>query len=144
MWGAVRVMQAVLPTMRFHKNGHVINISSTSGIRGIPCMEYYSGSKFALEGIADSLRYSLSVYNIAVTQINAGPVRTKFTDTFGDVGKGGKGTRPVLHSEDNYLQDLTDKMIASLNRRMESPEAQDSDAGKCLLSYFSLFTMVMV
>ena len=73
----------VLPHMRKARKGYVINISSTSGIRGIPCMEFYTGSKFALEGITDSMRYSLSPYNIAVTNINAGPVRTSFTDRFG-------------------------------------------------------------
>ena len=36
-----------------------------SGIRGIPCMEFYTGSKFALEGITDSMRYSLSPFNIS-------------------------------------------------------------------------------
>jgi len=36
-----------------------------SGIRGIPCMEFYTGSKFALEGITDSMRYSLSAFNIS-------------------------------------------------------------------------------
>ena len=44
VWGAVRVLQAVLPGMRKKGGGYVINISSTSGIRGIPCFEYYTGT----------------------------------------------------------------------------------------------------
>jgi NADP-dependent 3-hydroxy acid dehydrogenase YdfG len=138
VWGVVRVLQSVLPSMRSRKNGHIINISSTSGVRGIPCMEYYSGSKFALEGIADSMRYSLAAYNISVTQVNPGPVRTKFTDTFGDISKGGRGTRHVEGEEQinhpnplphlSYLNSLTTMMIDSLNRRMASPEAQSSES----------------
>ena len=88
VWGVVRVLQAVLPHMRKQRFGHAIQISSTSGIRGIPCMEYYTGSKFALEGITDSMRYTLAPFNISVTNVNAGPVKTKFTDTFGVQTKG--------------------------------------------------------
>lgn len=121
----------VLPHMRAAMSGYVINISSTSGIRGAPCYDFYTGkniylsllnniyfalwtvfcsylflatfwlvynhllhegnslfsnsltlwplactgSKFALEGITDSLRYSLAPFNIPITNINPGPVR---------------------------------------------------------------------
>jgi NADP-dependent 3-hydroxy acid dehydrogenase YdfG len=83
VWGVVRLLHATLPHMRRRRSGHVINISSTSGVRGIPGFEIYTGSKFALEGITDSLRYSLYQYNIAITNVNAGPVKTSFTDRFG-------------------------------------------------------------
>jgi NADP-dependent 3-hydroxy acid dehydrogenase YdfG len=128
VWGVVRVLQAVLPHMRKKKSGYVINISSTSGIRGIPCFEFYTGSKFALEGITDSMRYSLYAYNISVTNVNAGPVKTNFVDRFGTVNDGGKGSRQVSsegHSE--YLRQFTDRMIAGLNYRMKTPEAQTAE-----------------
>lgn len=76
-------------------------------------MEYYTGSKFALEGITDSMRYSLSPFNISVTNINAGPVRTAFTDRFGHAERGGRGTRGAVlnaHANDTssaYLNMLT-------------------------------------
>ena len=135
VWGAVRVLQAVLPSMRKRKSGHVINVSSTSGVRGIPCMEYYTGSKFALEGIADSMRYSLAAYDISITQVNPGPVRTAFTDTFGAVEKGGRGTRPIPGegrptAEEphlSYLTDLTQMVVDRLNHRMQTDEAQGSE-----------------
>ena len=59
-------MQAVLPHMRRAKQGYLITITSTSGLRGVPCFEFYSGSKFALEGITDSMRYSLAELNISM------------------------------------------------------------------------------
>jgi len=141
VWGAVRVLQAALPAMRSKRAGYVINVSSTSGIRGVPCMEYYSGSKFALEGIFDSFRYSMSAFNISVTNINPGPVRTKFIDTFGVHDKGGKGTRGIpgeqtiedaaaargADAPKTYLASLTEAVVQSLNRRMASDEAQDSE-----------------
>lgn len=78
VWGPVRMMQAVLPYMRKQRYGYVINLSATSGIRGVPCFEYYVGSKFALEGISDSLRYSMAPYNISVTNVHASVVKTLF------------------------------------------------------------------
>jgi NADP-dependent 3-hydroxy acid dehydrogenase YdfG len=143
VWGAVRVLQAILPSMRKRKTGHVINISSISGMRGVPCMEYYSGSKFALEGISDSMRFSLSSYNISVTNVNAGPVRTPFTETFGIASKGGRGTRDIVDdfgpsllpntrskgdeeaSRWGYLGSLAQVMVDSMMRRMENGEAQN-------------------
>ena len=125
VWGVVNVLQEVLPSMRSQSKGHIINISSTSGIRGIPCFEFYTGSKFALEGITDSMRYSLSLYNISVTNVNAGPVRTSFTDRFGDASLGGKGTRRA--ENDELLHAYTDKMVRNLNERMSSNEVQSAE-----------------
>eukprot|EP01034_Spumella_vulgaris_P027337 gene27337-34040_t len=125
VWGVVRVLQAVLPHMRRRRTGHVINISSTTGIRGIPCLEFYTGSKFALEGIMDSMRYSMAAYNISVTNVNPGPVRTSFASRYGDPDQGGRGTREVVQGE--YLQTLTDRMVAGLSARINSPEGQSSD-----------------
>ena len=128
VWGVVRVLHGVLPHMRKRNWGHIINISSTSGIRGIPCLEYYTASKFALEGLTDSMRYSLASYNISVTNINAGPIKTKFTERFGNMDKGGKGSRAVLNDDTSYLSALSDLMIQSLNHRMDSNEAQSSSS----------------
>ena len=74
VWGVVRVLQAVLPSMRKKKQGHVIGISSTSGIRATPANDFYAGSKFALEGISEAMRYTLAAFNISVTNVNPGPV----------------------------------------------------------------------
>eukprot|EP01038_Epipyxis_sp_PR26KG_P011326 gene11326-15190_t len=142
VWGVVRVLQAVLPFMRNRRFGYVINISSTSGIRGIPCFEYYTGSKFALEGIMDSLRYSMSPYNISITNVNAGPVKTAFIDKFGVTAVGGRGTRSLDNLNDNngyYLQELTDRMIAGLNRRFASDSAQSTqEISQLLINIVSL------
>jgi NADP-dependent 3-hydroxy acid dehydrogenase YdfG len=134
-WGVVRVTQAVLPIMRTRRWGYIINISSTSGIRGIPCMEYYTASKFALEGLMDSMRYSLSVFNISITNLNAGPVKTSFTERFGISSVGGRGTRSVELDEYHYLQQLTDRMVAGLSYRIhQSQEGQKTEEISRLLN----------
>jgi len=125
VWGVVRVMQSVLPHMRKQRSGHLIQVSSTSGIRGIPCMEFYTGSKFALEGITDSMRYSLSAFNISVTNLNAGPVKSGFTSRYGHSDKGGRGTRPVA-DDTGYLQHLTDRIILGLTDRINGAEGQSA------------------
>jgi NADP-dependent 3-hydroxy acid dehydrogenase YdfG len=43
VWGAIRVLQAVLPTMRKNRKGYVINLSSIAGIRGLPGVDFYTG-----------------------------------------------------------------------------------------------------
>jgi NAD(P)-dependent dehydrogenase (short-subunit alcohol dehydrogenase family) len=137
VWGVVRVLQAVLPHMRARRSGHAIQISSTSGIRGIPCFEYYTGSKFALEGITDSMRYSLSAFNISVTNVNAGPVKTAFTDRFGHVEVGGRGTRQV-QDPTGYLQTLTQRMIAGLSHRISTEGQTPQEVGQVVVNLANL------
>lgn len=106
----------VLPVMRRARKGYVINLSSTSGLRGLPAMEFYTGSKFALEGIMDSMRYSLAPFNIAVTNINAGPVRTNITNSLGTTGiSEGRAFRQI-EDRTQYLTFLTQSMLEGLNR----------------------------
>ena len=63
-FGALRLIQAVLPSMKAMKNGHIINNSSHFGIVGTPFNELYSASKFALEGLTEGLAPILIHFNI--------------------------------------------------------------------------------
>lgn len=126
VWGVVRVLQTVLPSMRNARKGHVISISSTSGIRATPANEFYAGSKFALEGITEAMRYTLAAFNISVTNVNPGPVRTEFTNRYGNPDAGGRGTRKV-QDKTGYLNVAADNAVSRLKSRMSSLEAQTSD-----------------
>ncbi len=78
-WGCVRVVQAVLPTMRARRGGRIVLISSIGGVLGIPFQAFYSASKFALEGYGEALGYEVTPFGIEVTLIQPGNVRTDFT-----------------------------------------------------------------
>jgi short-subunit dehydrogenase len=78
-FGMARMMKAVLPHMRKEKKGLIINISSIAGLMGLPFQGFYSASKWALEGLSESLRQELKSSGINIVLINPGDFRTGFT-----------------------------------------------------------------
>jgi NAD(P)-dependent dehydrogenase (short-subunit alcohol dehydrogenase family) len=78
VFGAVAVMQAALPFMRARRAGRIIVISSVSGLVGWPSLGIYTGSKFALEGICETLAQEVEPLGIKVTMIEPGGFRTEF------------------------------------------------------------------
>src|SRR5262245_11351172 len=75
-FGVIRMVKAVLPSMRERKQGQIINVSSLSGVSSIPFMGVYSASKFALEGYTEALRLEVKPFNIHVSLTEAGFLRT--------------------------------------------------------------------
>ncbi len=78
LFGAIRVMKAVLPIMRKQQGGIIVNISSMGGRIGLPLESMYHGTKFALEGISESLRYETQPFGIKVVLIEPGVIRSNF------------------------------------------------------------------
>ncbi len=78
VFGVLRMCKAVIPIMRENKDGIIINISSFLGKIGLPLLTLYNSSKYAVEGITDSLRYELKDFNIRVHSIMPGFFNTKF------------------------------------------------------------------
>ena len=78
VFGTLRVCKAVIPSMRENKSGVIINISSFLGKIGLPLLTLYNSSKYAVEGITDSLRYELKDFNIRVHSVLPGFFDTKF------------------------------------------------------------------
>ncbi|KRA35808.1 short-chain dehydrogenase [Rhodanobacter sp. Root627] len=76
VFGAVAMMKAVLPYMRGRRRGHILNITSMGGFITMPGIAYYCGSKFALEGISDTLGKEVAAFGIAVTAVAPGSFRT--------------------------------------------------------------------
>ncbi|BBA44596.1 MULTISPECIES: oxidoreductase [Burkholderia] len=76
VFGAVAMMKAVIPTMRERRRGHILNITSMGGHITMPGIAYYCGSKFALEGITETVGKELEPFGIAVTAVAPGSFRT--------------------------------------------------------------------
>ncbi len=80
LFGVIRLTNAVLPYLRQQQRGHILNLSSLAGIIGVPYLGLYAASKHALEGYSESLRYELRGFNIAVSLIEPGDIRTGITN----------------------------------------------------------------
>jgi NAD(P)-dependent dehydrogenase (short-subunit alcohol dehydrogenase family) len=76
VFGAVAMTKAFLPYFRQRRAGHILNITSMGGTITMPGIAYYCGSKFALEGISDTLSKELQPLNICVTAVAPGSFRT--------------------------------------------------------------------
>ncbi len=72
------LIQALIPSMRSHGGGKIINVSSLGGRIPFPAADMYSCSKFALEALSDVLRMELKAFNIQVSVVEPGPVVTDF------------------------------------------------------------------
>jgi NAD(P)-dependent dehydrogenase (short-subunit alcohol dehydrogenase family) len=81
LFGLVRVTQAVLPTMRKQRSGRILNLSSGAGIFGYPGGSAYVSTKFAVEGLSESIAYELEPFGIKVILIEPGFVQTNFANS---------------------------------------------------------------
>nr|XP_054761199.1 retinol dehydrogenase 8-like [Lytechinus pictus] len=76
-FGPVRVIRAVLPYMKEHRSGHVINVA---GVAGYPFYETYCASKHAMEGLTESLAIRMKSFDVKLSSILPGPVDTNIND----------------------------------------------------------------
>jgi NAD(P)-dependent dehydrogenase (short-subunit alcohol dehydrogenase family) len=80
-FGLVRLTQLVLPGMREHRGGRILNVSSMGGRATLPGGAFYHASKYAVEAFSDALRMEVAQFGIQVVLIEPGPVKTPWTDT---------------------------------------------------------------
>jgi NAD(P)-dependent dehydrogenase (short-subunit alcohol dehydrogenase family) len=80
VFGLARLTQLAIPQMREQRSGRIINISSIGGKFYEPLGSWYHASKFAVEGLSDSLRVELHSFGIRVVIIEPGPIRTEWNE----------------------------------------------------------------
>ena len=80
VFGLIRTTHAVLPIMRRQKSGTIVNISSGAGRFGFPTGSAYVSTKFAVEGLSESMSYELEPFGIKVVIVEPGVIRTNFGD----------------------------------------------------------------
>ena len=84
LFGVIRVTQQVLPIMRKQKSGGggtIVNVSSVGGRMGVPILSAYQSTKFALEGLSESMSYELEPFGIRVVIIEPGFIRTNIVNS---------------------------------------------------------------
>ena len=107
-FGVVRTLQAVIPLMRKQGSGTIVNISSVAGRIGFPVSPAYISSKFALEGLSESMRYELSPFGINTIIIEPGVIKTNFMSSIK------KSMKP-----DSAYKDITNKVIMGISMMAE-------------------------
>ena len=80
VFGLMRVTQAVLPIMRRQQSGIIVNVSSGAGLFGYPGGSAYVSTKFAVEGLSESMAYELEPFGIKVVLIEPGFIKTNFAN----------------------------------------------------------------
>jgi NAD(P)-dependent dehydrogenase (short-subunit alcohol dehydrogenase family) len=106
----IRLIQEVGPTMRKQGSGAIVNISSVVGRIGFPASPAYISSKFALEGLSESLRFELAPFGVNVVIIEPGVIKTNFM----------KNMRMAEKSElDTVYRDITVKVVSGVKMMAE-------------------------
>ncbi|MET0243639.1 MAG: oxidoreductase [Flavitalea sp.] len=83
LFGAARLIQLVLPGMRAKQSGKIINLSSVGGKVALPMGSWYHASKFAIEGLSDSLRNEVKQFGIDVVVVEPGGTKTEMMEIGG-------------------------------------------------------------
>ena len=91
-FSVIRMIQKVAPVMRKQRIGDIVNISSIAGKIGFPGSTAYISSKFAIEGLSESLRYELGPFGVNVIIIEPGVIKTNFFDSMKIAKKAGESS----------------------------------------------------
>ena len=106
----IRLIQEVAPTMRKQGSGTIVNVSSVVGRIGFPASPAYISSKFALEGLSESLRFELAPFGVDVIIIEPGVIKTNFM----------KNMKMAKKSElDTVYKDITTKVVSGVKMMAE-------------------------
>jgi NAD(P)-dependent dehydrogenase (short-subunit alcohol dehydrogenase family) len=111
VFGALRVVQAFAPGMRERRAGTIVNMSSMLGRIGVPLAGVYASTKWALEGLSESLRLELAHFGVDVVLVEPGAVSSGALDR----------PRAFFDADDPYLPLASERRLSA--SRMSTPEA---------------------
>lgn len=112
VFGAIGVIQAVLPFMRERRSGHILNVTSMGGLMTFPGVGIYNASKFALEGINEALSKEVRPFGIKVTAIEPGALRTDWA---------GRSLQRTVRTIEDYAATLEPLSAARAARSGKQP-----------------------
>jgi NAD(P)-dependent dehydrogenase (short-subunit alcohol dehydrogenase family) len=117
--GVHRVTRAVLPSMRARGEGAIVTIGSVSGRVALPMVGPYHASKWALEGMIESLRLEVSSFGIRVTLVEPGPFKTDLHAKEVLAAASGKESSPYASLLASYRRQSARMHRADLDRLVE-------------------------
>jgi NAD(P)-dependent dehydrogenase (short-subunit alcohol dehydrogenase family) len=117
-FGVIRIIKEVLPIMRRQRGSTLVNISSSAGRIGLPLNSPYVGSKFALEGLSESIAYEVEQFGIRVVIIEPGFIRTNLINS-------GASPKRALDPKSPYFS-LMEKVENHFKLMMENVSSSSS------------------
>lgn len=111
VFGLMELTKLAIPIMRQQKQGRIINISSLLGIVSLPFRGAYNASKYAVEGLSDTLRLELKPAGIHVITIQPGPIESRFRDNAVD------NSLKKINIEHSHFQSQYQQMLTSFRQQ---------------------------
>ena len=105
------LLRHILPGMRRRRNGFVVVVGSVGGLVGMRGVGYYSATKFALEGLCDSLRAEAGPLGIRVMMVEPGPFQTNFANV----------ARTPAKEIDDYIDTIPGRRVREVDYRLNAP-----------------------
>jgi len=114
VFGVVSTMQAVLPLFRQQRQGTIINVASIGGRIGFPMTASYHGTKWAVEGLSEAIRFELKPFGIRVKIIEPGGIKTNFIN---------RGAAWAIHPEYTQMIDQVKRFMIRINDTLPEPDS---------------------
>lgn len=114
VFGVVSTMQAILPIFRQQKSGTIINVASVGGRIGFPMTASYHGTKWAVEGISEAMRFELEPLGIRIKIIEPGGIKTNFINHGATWATHPEYKKPIAHVQ---------KFMYKINDSLPEPDA---------------------
>jgi NAD(P)-dependent dehydrogenase (short-subunit alcohol dehydrogenase family) len=127
VFGVAATLQAVLPYMRRRRAGHLMAVTSMGGLMAVPGMSAYCASKFAVEGLLESLRQEVASFGIHVTAIEPGSFRTDWA------GRSMTRAERTIRDYDELFDPIRAARVKASGNQLGNP-AKASDAVLAILN----------
>jgi NAD(P)-dependent dehydrogenase (short-subunit alcohol dehydrogenase family) len=124
VFGTIAVTKAVLPYLRQRRAGTIVFVTSMGGLRAFPGLSAYHGSKYAVEGIADTLRQELAGFGIHVMSIEPGGFRTDWA------GRSMTRVERTIDDYDEQFNPIRESRLGYSGKQLGNP----AKAGTALLT----------
>lgn len=118
-FGVQNVCREVIPLMRKHSRGKIINISSIAGQVATPCLGAYNASKWALEAFSESLYYEMGLFGIQVVLVEPGSYATKIFSKAQDYSRGFDNAQSPYFKFSQRIKEIAKEKLENLKRDPE-------------------------